>query len=638
MTDDLLAEFLVEGRALVQQAEEDVLALERDAQDAARIASAFRAVHTLKGNCGIFDFAAMGEALHAAEDVLGAVREGQLHAAAEVIDTLLDCITASDRWLSAIGAQGGFPAGAAEEAALVCLALRAVLPDGTAAPAWLSGARDVQADWVRALTAGLAEEDVRRGGTAFRYRPAPGCFLLGEDPFALLRALPALAALRVEPCAPVAADFDPLQCHLAIMGISTAPEASLHAAFRFVRDQVEFAGLPAHQPLAVAPQDDGARFLRVDAARIDALADIVGELIVAKNGLAHDAGRLAACVPDDTGVLRSLVERQAEIDRLTQAMQRAVMAVRMTPFSRIFRRLPRLVRDIAAALTKDVALDISGDLIEADKAVVDGLSEPLLHVLRNAVDHGIETPARRRDAGKPPVGRITVSAAREGSRVVVTVRDDGAGIDRARIIETARARGLATDQPPEALIFAPGFSTAREVTGISGRGVGMDAVRAAMEALGGGVSLTSEAGAGTAVRLSLPHAVLVTRIVLVWAGGQVFGVPIESVAETVRLAPDAVHALQGRGEAFVHRGRTVPLLRLSALLGLDQTRGANATVLILSHGGDLFGLAVDRVGARMDALLRPLTGMLAGMRGVQGTVLMGDGGVLLVLDLTVLLP
>jgi two-component system chemotaxis sensor kinase CheA len=235
---------------------------------------------------------------------------------------------------------------------------------------------------------------------------------------------------------------------------------------------------------------------------------------------------------------------------------------------------------------------------------------------------------------------VTLAAAREADRIVITVADDGAGIDGRKLRAAAEARGLldaaalaAMDEAALAeLVFLPGFSTAASVTAISGRGVGMDAVRAAVEALGGTVALRSTPGAGMMVRLSLPQAVLVTTIVTVRVGAQGFGVPIEAVAETARLPAGAIQRVRG-GEAFVLRGRTVPLLRLGRLLGLEGTAADEARVLVVRAGEALVGVAVDAVGERIDVLLRPMAGLLAGTRGVQGAALMGDGSVLMVLDL-----
>jgi two-component system chemotaxis sensor kinase CheA len=293
-------------------------------------------------------------------------------------------------------------------------------------------------------------------------------------------------------------------------------------------------------------------------------------------------------------------------------------------------------------LGKPIAFEVLGEEVEADKAVVEGLFQPLLHLLRNAVDHGIEPGTRRAAAGKPAAGRVTLQAARRGDQILVSVQDDGAGLDPAMLRQAALRRGLGTAASIEALddtaalelIFTPGFSTAGTVSALSGRGVGMDAVRAAVEGLGGRVSLTSVPGQGTTVQLVLPRATVVTTVLTVTLGGERFGVPIEVVTETLRL-PVALIQPIGPGEAFVFRGRTLPLLRLSALLGLPTRprQASTAKLLVVACGAQQVGIEVDGFAARTDLLLRPMSGLLAGMSGVLGTALLADGLVLLVLDL-----
>jgi two-component system chemotaxis sensor kinase CheA len=691
MDDELLAQFLIESRELVQQATEDLLALEASPGDTARIDSAFRAVHSLKGAVGLFDFAPMGAALHAAEDVLDAVRRRRLAAGRGVIDVLLACMSASEDWIEAIAHTGSLPARAAAAGERLRGDLLGVLgtpepPAAAATPNAAGTAASLETAWLEPLRHRALQRDpaaAARAQSAVRYTPNADCFFLGIDPLALVRAIPDLLFLHIEPSAatdpgPVdVAAFDPFACTLRLTALSGAPADAVRQVFRLSADQavVLTAAAPAPerpQTAAQAPgqspgqapgqspaqaaaratagaampaaggedarRDSAARSLRVDAGRIDAMADIVGELIVAKNALAHLAGRAATL---DPALARALAANQAEIDRLTGAMHRAVMGVRMMPLARSFQRLPRLVREIASQLGRDVAFEITGGEVEADKAIVDGLFEPLLHVLRNALDHGIENPAARLAAGKPAAGRVMLAASRAGEQIVITVSDDGGGIDTARVRQVAKARGLldeaAIDALDErqaaALIFAPGFSTAAAVSGISGRGVGMDVVRSAVEGLGGRVTVESALGRGTSVRMALPQAAMLTTVMAVRAGGEQFGVPIEVVAETVRVPAGRIVPIRG-GAAFVLRDRTMPVLNLAALLGLRRAeRGADARLLIVATGAQLVGLEVDSFAERADVLLRPMTGLLAGMRGMLGHALLGDGKVLMVLDL-----
>ena len=284
---------------------------------------------------------------------------------------------------------------------------------------------------------------------------------------------------------------------------------------------------------------------------------------------------------------------------------------------------------------------IEGEETQADKAIVEMLFEPLLHVVRNAMDHGVESGAERAAARKAAIATICLRARREGEHVVVEVEDDGRGIDADRIRQAATERGLATadavsgmsDGAVIDLIFMPGFSTATDVTDLSGRGVGMDAVRASIERLGGRVQLETRNGAGSTVRFVLPFSVMMTRVMTVEAGGQLYGIPLDAVIETVRVRRDEIRSV-GQAHAFVLRNRTIPLIGLARSLGWAKTEASSvATVVVASSGGVLGGLEVDRLGARMDVMLKPAEGLLTGIPQIAGTTMLGDGGVLLVLDI-----
>lgn len=392
-------------------------------------------------------------------------------------------------------------------------------------------------------------------------------------------------------------------------------------------------------------QEPAARALRVDVERVDALVRLTGELTVVKNAIGHVTG-LAEAGVDATRLGAALRDHHATLDRLVSDLQHAVLGIRVLPLRHVFRRFPRLVRELGAALGKPVRLLTEGDDTEADKAVVENLFEPLLHVVRNALDHGLEGGGRRSAAGKPGTGTIRMRAARAGEHVVVEVEDDGGGVDVDRVRAVAAARGIVTPEQltgmAEAeivdLIFSPGFSTATNVTGVSGRGVGMDAVRAAVARMGGRVAIESRGGHGTSVRFVLPFTVMMTRVMTVEIGGQAFGVPLASVVETVRLPRGAVRAIGG-AQAFVLRDRTVALVHLGAVLGAQNVAAetSEANVVVACVGGQWVGLQVERIGSRMDIMLKPADGLLSGIAGVSGVTLLGDGGVLIVLDLQDLL-
>ena len=388
-----------------------------------------------------------------------------------------------------------------------------------------------------------------------------------------------------------------------------------------------------------------AHVLKVDQAKVDALMNLIAELVVSKNSLPFLAKR-AEDVYGSREMSREIKDQYAIIDRLAQEMQRAIMDVRMLPVSEVFQRFPRLVRDLSRKLDKQIELRIVGEDTAADKTIIESLGDPLIHLVRNAIDHGIETPEQRVDAGKPEAAMVQLKAFQEGDQVIIEVSDDGRGIDPVAIRLKAFEKGMITEEKADTmsdqdsinLIFLPGFSTAEEISDLSGRGVGTDVVRTAVEKINGQVTVSSRKGEGTLVRLSLPLSMAVARVMMVEAGDALFAVPMDSVAETVRVPRSRVRRIK-RSEAFVLRDAIVPLVRLQDLLELPGQAAEvdEEAVLVARVGGAIVGIVVDRFREGIDVVLKPLDGVLAGMRGYSGSALLGDGRVLLVLNLKELL-
>lgn len=610
--DEFVEQFLLESRELVEQASADLLALEENPGDSERLEGAFRAFHTLKGSAAIVDFAAMANVTHIVEDLLAKVRKGQVPVTRPLITDCLSYLNIVTQWLDAMQSAGVVPEdaqsigdafvsriarhGRAETSSLAIAAEGAALGLLQAQVALLRQARLTSGT---ILSAGKVAANVLatigRPEGAKQVMQLAGEAAASGDASALVQAL--LTHVRVE-VAPVA--------HVA---------------------------------------EAAARVLRVDVARVDDIVRLTGELTVAKNAIGHGA-RMAREERDPAALATLLHDQHATIDRLIAELQSAVLSIRVLPLRFVFQRFPRLIRDTAETLGKTVRLEIAGEDTEADKVIVESLFEPLLHILRNALDHGIEKPAQREAAGKPAMATIRLEAARQGDRVVVEVGDDGRGIDAATVRRIARERGLVDDASLAAmdeaqvvdLIFAPGFSTADTVTNLSGRGVGMNAVRAAVERLGGAVEVRTRPGRGTAVSLTLPFSILMTRIMTVQIGGQMFGIPFENIVETARVPQDAISNI-GAARAFALRDRTIPVIDLGRSLGSDfvVAPGAYANLVVVSLAGQIGSVEVDRLGERMDVMLRPPEGLLASVSGIAGTSLLGDGTVLIVLDLQDLL-
>jgi two-component system chemotaxis sensor kinase CheA len=450
---------------------------------------------------------------------------------------------------------------------------------------------------------------------------------------------------------PSKSDYDPFRCNLVIEALSGSPLVDVEAIFRLWPDQVRLVDLtPLSTPQPATSEPEAVQAgaapelqnttMRVDVARIDALLGIAGELITAKNGLLPLAR--TAREADNESLARRILASQHEIDRLVASLYGAVTRARLIPLDQTFRRFPRLVRETASRLGKSVELVIEGQEVEADREIVEHLFEPLLHLVRNAMDHGIEPEAERVANAKPPRGRLVLRARQRGDQVVIDLSDDGRGIDAARIRSAAVAKGiveesralLLSDEEALQLIFAPGFSTASAVTDLSGRGVGLDAVRSALHRLGGVVEISSNPGAGTVFSLRLPVSFSMSQLMVVEVGSERYGIPIDEIVETHRLRRDLVQPVRA-GQAFVLRDQTVPLLYLGELLQMPQARAAagDLKVLIVQVGNDRLGIAVDGIADRAETLTRPLSGLLRNIPGVSGTTLLGDGKVLLVLNL-----
>ena len=423
-------------------------------------------------------------------------------------------------------------------------------------------------------------------------------------------------------------------------------------------DALKEAAPPQHAAAALpkigvekpAPADDSrSRAYKVDESRIDALLSLAGELLVVRNAFPY-LSRRADGVFKVPQLAREIKDQASNLSRIAENFHHAVMQLRIIPLSHVFDRFPRLVRDISRQLGKQVALEIEGGDTEADKSTVEKLAEPLIHIVRNSLDHGLEAPDERVNAGKPAQGRIRIRAQQERGTLIVSIEDDGRGIDPVKMRATAVKRGLMShdaanqlsDQEARALIFRAGFSTRDAITDLSGRGVGMDVVRTVVEACHGSIQLESNLGAGTRIALCMPLSMAVTRVLLVEAEAAIFGVPFDLVRETVHIERSALACVRG-AQVVMIRDRVVPLVWLRDALDLPHVARKNADgserlkVLLARVGSGEVGVVVDSFHEAVEVMLRPLEGPLAALRGYLGSSLLGDGRALLVLNLSELI-
>lgn len=591
------------------------------------------------------DFSARARALLATDE-----RTALVQAAGTLLAIVADDTRQASalRWLCEAAEAGGDADLLARLVAAVGGLADEAAPRTTPGPAAVSGPADEIALRILASQAEMLASPADPGLAAGRLESALAVLRrclphLGEAGAALGPAIEAaardgdaaalLAALAASAAAPAVPDANP-------PGLASAPAAAEAPPARL--QPASPASTPVPGPAEAADGKGPTRMLRVEQGKVDALMNFVAELTVAKNGLAYLAGR-AEQVSGSRQLGREIKEQYAVIDRIAQSLQVGVMAIRMMPVSQVFQRFPRLTRDISRKLGKEVELVIQGEDTEADKNVLESLADPLIHMVRNALDHGIETPADRRRAGKAQHGTLRLAARQENDNVIIEVADDGRGIDPEAVCDKALRVGLITpDQAaqmsPEELVnlvFAAGFSTREQVSDLSGRGVGMDVVRSAVRKAGGDVWLASRLGQGTCVTVQLPLTMAVTRIVTVEVRGQQYGVAMDAVAETVKVPRGQLHRIKQR-ETFVLRDAVIPLVRLADSLGLPAHASEppeEEAVMVVRIGRERVGIVVDGFRERMEVIVRPLDGLLSGLSGFSGTALLGDGRVLLVLNL-----
>ncbi len=650
MDNDILQEFLAESRELLADAQTQLLRLEAAPGDGAVLGAIFRAFHTLKGGAGFLEASNMVEWCHHLEDLLDKLRGGKLLADAGMIDTILRATDVIERMLGEMS-QGENPTpGPGDLGALV----RAYANGEQPAPRHVHHAAPEapRAGPGEVVDAGAtdgtwAEPRARDGGETGLYvqkksatAAAPAPAAPGEDLEAEFeRMLDTVYGKGVAPGTALAADavVEVFADDLPVTDSATpAPPHAPHAPQAAAGGGGGAAAAPRAAASAAAPppQDAAETTIRVDSARLDQAMNQVGELVLLRNRLSAAVARIGQS--DET-----LARLARETDLAVNDLQNTVMRLRMQPCKRLFQSLPRVVRDASRALGKKVRLELTGEDVEIDKTVIDALSGPLIHLVRNALDHGLEPPAQRVAAGKSEEGVLRVQAVHLGDKVQIRVSDDGRGMDGHRIVQSALSKGLIAEADAARLseremldlIFLPGFSTKEQVSEMSGRGVGMDVVRSAVQGLRGRVDITTRANQGTELALELPLTLAVLPVLYFKLRRETYALPVSVVDNLMEIDPEQVHSISGRLMAQVGAERIVPYIDLGQQLqGTGLRLGHDACEGILTEHGLL---VVSEALGTEDSVVKPLD-ISSQSSWYQGATISGGGDVVLILDIAAL--
>jgi two-component system chemotaxis sensor kinase CheA len=647
--------FFDESFEALDTMEAALLKLNVGAPDAETVNTIFRVAHSIKGGSATFGFAEVASFTHTCETMLDELRANRMQVTRAITDLLLKSVDIMREMLRAV--QHKMPIDA-QRVADVQFDLELAIAQKTA-------------PGVAAVVQAAIETPAQPRKNAHRwrihFRPYPQLFVHGNDPLRMLRELADLGDLDVVVTAqnlPALRELDPESCYLSwnLTVDTDATREVIDQVFDWaegdcelkIHDENAAVATPSATPAPVvemkpteAPRAAASEAveapkqglgeggsIRVSTEKVDELMNTVGELVITQSMLTQLGARLSGPLSDQ---LRAGL---AQLERNVRELQESVMRVRMLPISFVFSRFPRMVRDLSQRLGKQVELKVTGDQTELDKTVLEKIGDPLVHLVRNSIDHGIELPQARVAAGKPSAGVISLEAYHKGGNIVVEVCDDGGGLQRERILAKARERNLVganealTDEQILHLIFMPGFSTADQATDISGRGVGMDVVRRNIKELGGSIEVSSTAGRGSRFVITLPLTLAIVDGQSVSVGSETYIVPLITIIESLQLKPGGVNRIAGHQEVFWFRDGYVPVVRLHEVFGV-KSRAAElheGLIMVVEGDGRRVGLFVDDLLGQQQVVIKSLETNFRRVDGVSGATILGDGAVALILD------
>ena len=674
--DEILQDFLVEASEILEKLNEQLVELEQSPDDADLLNAVFRGFHTIKGGAGFLALTPLVEVCHRAEDIFNLLRNGEKHLTPSMMDSFLQVLdvlngqfdslrameepaSASPQLLQALEVMNR-PGNDEAVAATPAAAVPAPAPVASAAPAEgditdeefealldaLDGANEADPAVVAATPAAGRDDEI----TEEEFEALLDQ-LHGKGKFGAAPAVP--AAAPAAPATPPAAsdeitedEFEALLDQLHGKGkFGGAPTAAAESKVASPAPKPK-QQTPASEPVAPTPASAAApkkaeaapqaeTTVRVDTARLDDIMNMVGELVLVRNRLSTLAGE------DLEDAREEMIKAVANLDVVTGDLQMAVMKTRMQPIKKVFGRFPRVVRDLARSLSKEVVLEMLGEETDLDKNLVEALADPLVHLVRNSVDHGIEMPEVREAQGKPRQGIVRLAAQQEGDHILLTIEDDGAGMDPEKLKKIAIKKGVLDedtasrmdDREAFMLIFAPGFSTKEEISDISGRGVGMDVVKTRIAQLNGSVEIDSEKGKGTLLSIKVPLTLAIMPTLMVKLVEQTFALPLVNVNEIFHLDLTDTNVVDGKRVVMI-REKPLPLFYLSGWLvkGVSTALPRDGHVVVVHVGTQQIGFVVDQLIGQEEVVIKPLGALLQGTRGMAGATITGDGKIALILD------
>jgi two-component system chemotaxis sensor kinase CheA len=660
--------FFQESEEALDAMEQTLLSIDATGLDEEGINTVFRVAHSIKGGAATFGFSELTSFTHTMETLLDMVRSGKLRLSAAETDLLLRSVDAMRELLSA----------ARSKQAPDPVRFAGIQSEFASRIAEATGGSSGAAHYDDPSEPSLASSAHSPAGTwTIRFEPKPELLRRGNDPLRLIDELGSLGEISVRVNAasvPPLADMDPQFCYLkwTVELRAETNRDAIEQIFSWIGDDAEISieepmrpepamqttaaqaeVAPRPQQTAAAPSASASpattpaanaetprphsesTSIRVSIEKLDELINTVGELVITQSMLSQLAAGIGDHRNDD------LKNGLSQLERQMRALQESVMRVRMFPISFVFNRFPRMVRDLGTRLGKHVELKMTGEQTELDKTVLEKIGDPLVHLVRNSIDHGIESPEVRIANGKSETGTIHLNAYHKGGNITVEIIDDGAGLNRDRILAKARERGLIgmdeepSDERVHNFIFHPGFSTAEEISDVSGRGVGMDVVRRNIAELGGNVQVFSTPGKGSTVRIRLPLTLAILDGQLVRVGKEVYVIPLVSIVETIQMRRDQVSSIAGGAELFRLRDEYIPIIRLYELFGIesDSTELFRGLLTIVESDGRRAGILVDELLAQQQVVIKSLEANFRQLPGLSGATMLGDGHVALILDI-----